>query len=143
MDSSALLKRHVEEIGSPWVRQICEATSGHVILTVPTSEVEVVTALTRRIREDTLSFDDYTRLRADIRAVFNRNYVSIAIDAVVISRAAMLLETDPLRAADAVQLAAALEADVALLADEQPPLTFLAADARLLIAAQAEGLNIR
>ena len=54
----------------------------------------------------------------------------------------MLLERHPLRAYDAVQLASGLFANDLLIAMEQPTLTFLCADDRLLAAAQAEGLAI-
>jgi predicted nucleic acid-binding protein len=51
-----------------------------------------------------------------------------------------LLERHPLRAYDAIQLASALIANDALLTAGFAPLIVLAADDRLLDAAQAEGL---
>ncbi len=59
----------------------------------------------------------------------------------VLERARDLLEQYPLRAYDAVQLAAGLTANDALLAAGLPALIFLAADTRLLSAAAAEGLG--
>ena len=50
------------------------------------------------------------------------------------------LERYPLRAYDAVQLASALLTRDTLQTIGLPPLTFLAADDRLLAVAQAEGL---
>ncbi len=59
----------------------------------------------------------------------------------MLERARDLLEHHPLRAYDAVQLAAGLIANDALLAAGLPSLTFLAADTRLLNAATVEGLG--
>ena len=60
----------------------------------------------------------------------------------MITQACQLLTRHPLRAYDAVQLAAALIANAALLAGALPPLTLLSADARLLHIASVEGLRI-
>lgn len=51
-----------------------------------------------------------------------------------------LLETHPLRAGDAIQLASALLANAQLQSANLPALIFLASDARLLTAANSEGL---
>jgi len=46
-----------------------------------------------------------------------------------------------LRAMDAIQLASAMEIQTKLAAANQPPLTFVSADVRLLTVASAEGLQ--
>jgi len=65
----------------------------------------------------------------------------VALSAPLIAQACPLLERHPLRAYDAIQFAAALTAQAALLAGELPPLTLLSADQRLLQAALEEGLH--
>jgi len=51
-------------------------------------------------------------------------------------------QTQPLRAYDALQLAAAWLANERLLREDELPLTFVAADLRLLQVAYALGLNV-
>lgn len=127
-DSSALVKRHIPEAGTTWFRGIADPTSGNVILTARVSIIEVYSALNRRVREGTLDPTTYAALNADFDGVCAAEY--------------RLLERQPLRAYDAVQLATALSANDLLLASGLQALTFLSADARLLAAAQAEGLAI-
>jgi len=67
-------------------------------------------------------------------------YRVIALTTPVIERACQLLVRHPLRAYDAVQLAAALIARDALVMAGAAAMTFLSADRRLLNAAAAEGL---
>lgn len=65
----------------------------------------------------------------------------VELTAIVIERARRLLESYPLRAYDAIQLASALLVNETLLSAALPPLVFLTADERLLITAQTEGLT--
>lgn len=60
----------------------------------------------------------------------------------VIDQANRLLEKYPLRAYDAVHLAAAVVSNHALLANGLAPLVFVSADDRLNRAASAEGLVV-
>jgi len=59
----------------------------------------------------------------------------------VLLEAQRLLETYPLRAGDAIQLASALLANAQLQTANLHALIFLASDARLLTAAMSEGLQ--
>ena len=94
------------------------------------ASVELVSGLSRRLREDKLTLSDFVALRRD------EFYLSIDLDEMVLIRARNLVAKHPLRTLDALQLACALEA--AHLFDIQP--TFISADTRLLAAASAEGL---
>ena len=58
----------------------------------------------------------------------------------VVRRAEDLLAVHPLRTYDAVQLASALESNTRLVTAGLSPVIFVSADARLLVAAVAEGL---
>ena len=71
----------------------------------------------------------------------NEYRIVTAVDG-IIDEATRLLERYPLRAYDAVRLAAAVIANSLLLADGLAPLIFLSADDRLNDAASAEGLAI-
>jgi hypothetical protein len=54
-DSSALVKRHIPEIGSAWIEQEFDAASGNRIITAKLTIVEVLSALNRRQREAGIS----------------------------------------------------------------------------------------
>jgi hypothetical protein len=138
-DSSALVKRHVNETGSGWFRSLADPVSGNVIITARISMIEVYSALSRRQREATLGADDYAHITADFTATC-AEYQFVELTPAVVERARLLLARYPLRAYDAVQLASALLAQETFRAAELPSLTFLAADSCLLDAAQAEGL---
>jgi predicted nucleic acid-binding protein len=139
-DSSALVKRHVLETGAAWFQSLAEPAAGNIIITSRISMAEVYSALNRRLREAHLSILDYAQIATDFAAMCASEYEIIELTTTVIERARLLLERYPLRAYDAVQLASALIVSDALQAGNFPPLIFLAADDRLLIAARAEGL---
>jgi hypothetical protein len=141
-DSSALVKRHLPERGSAWFRSLSMPGSGHRIETARLSTVEVVSALNRRVREGTLAPADYSIVRDDFLARCRRTYRLVAMTNALLLRARVLLEGYPLRAYDALHLASALLVNAQIVAEGFPPLTFLAADARLLAAARAEGLAV-
>jgi predicted nucleic acid-binding protein len=139
-DSSALVKRHIPEVGSSWFQALVDPIAGNVITTARISMAEVYSALNRRIREATLDAADYTHIVADFDALCATQYTLVELTALIVERARVLLERHPLRAYDAVQLASALTANDALAAAGLPALTFLSADHRLLNAAQMEGI---
>jgi hypothetical protein len=61
-DTSALVKRYVNETGSIWVRTIVDLASGNVISTAQVTRAEVASALARRAREGSLSLVESERL---------------------------------------------------------------------------------
>ena len=133
-DSSALVKRYVDETGGRTVRRLLASGS---LATSRLSEVEVASAIRRRVRESTLSPVDGSSILAaltrDVRALL---IVELTPDVVAIASA--LLERRALRSGDAVQLASAVYLRQQLAA----PLPFVAFDARLAAAARAEGLSV-
>jgi len=141
-DSSVLVKRHVDETGAEWVRALCTPATGNVLITVRISIAEVYSALNRRLREAQLDVADYVDLAGDFDMRCTTEYQLIEVTSTVIERARTMLERYPLRAYDAVHLAAALLTQETLQAASLPPLTFLAADERLLAAARAAGLPV-
>ena len=50
-DSSVLVKRHVQEIGSKWISQIADEETGNTIIISRLSFAEVFSAFNRRCRE--------------------------------------------------------------------------------------------
>ncbi len=140
-DSSALLKRHVTEIGSIWIKSEFSATGINIIYTSKLSIAEVLSALNRRQRELSVSPADYKKFSNDFLAVSKLQYQTIDLSDAVLLEAQRLLENYPMQAGDAIQLASTLLANAGLQSANLPALIFLASDARLLTAANNEGLQ--
>lgn len=81
------------------------------------------------------------RALARLRRDFQRRVVIIEITPALLQSAETLAEKHYLRGYDAVQLAAALEANAGRAGMLLAPLTLIAADGALLAAASAEGLS--
>lgn len=132
-DSSALIALLVTESESSVRQSQLEADSMAAVWWA--TPVECESALQRRMREGALT-------PADVRLARDRlNELSVAWHEVnplpVVRKLALrLLRTHPLRAADALQLAAALALDQAA----GSGVRFACADTRLCLAAEAEGL---
>jgi uncharacterized protein len=142
VDSSVLVKRHVREAGTAWFRILADPASGQVITTARISQVEVYSALNRRVRETVLTPDQYAEIAADFAALCLTEYQFIELTLAVVVRARHLLEQHALRAYDAVQLAAALTARDSLVDAGLAAPIFISSDDRLLTAAQLEGLLV-
>jgi uncharacterized protein len=140
-DSSVLVKRHVNEIGSDWVRSLTDPSAENLIITTRLSFVEVCSALNRRVRETSITALDYAQMIDDVTNLWESQYEIIEFTTSVADRAKQLLEIHPLRAYDAVQLSSALLTQDALQIAGVTALIFLAADDRLLAAAHAEGMT--
>lgn len=140
-DSSVLVKRHLPELGSQWVLALTEPSAQHQITTARLSLVEAISAFNRRVREGSLAAADYPGVRDDFLTRCRQVYHLVPITNALLNRTRALLERHPLRAYDALHLASALIANDQALEAELPALIFLAADNRLLAAAQAEGLS--
>ena len=99
--------------------------------------VEVASALARREREGKLSADDVTGTLATLRQLADAWHEIVPTDSVR-RTAERLLRVHPLRAADSLQLAAAVTA-----ADHDPTtLEFVCLDERLNAAARREGFVV-
>ncbi|HYO88439.1 MAG TPA: type II toxin-antitoxin system VapC family toxin [Candidatus Limnocylindrales bacterium] len=140
LDSSALIKRYQDEIGSLWIRGLFNDPVGHTILIAQITPVEFYSGMMRLVREGTLDLLAASRLRRALAIQLRRQYRLVSLTPPVISQAQDLLEKHPLRAYDAVQLASANTANKRLLASGAAPLIFVSADKRLAQAAVAEGL---
>ena len=134
-DSSALVPLIVGERATPWARKLLRSDPASIVWAL--SEVEVRSALSRRMRERTLSrrtFDDARRRAERLFAALSH---IVALEHVS-HRAMRLLDLHDLRAADALQLAAALVAS-----GERPQtVAFATLDQRLATAARAEGFPV-
>jgi uncharacterized protein len=99
--------------------------------------VELVSALSRRERDGSLPVAVANAAVERVRRL-ERTWQQVAPSDVLRQRAQRLLRVHPLRAADSLQLAAALS----IAGDEPTSVNFVALDQRLLDAAQREGLTV-
>src|SRR6266568_5448339 len=142
VDTSALVKRYVAEVGSAWVRRLLAHPAQYVIYTAALSQVEVISALQRRVRDGSLAEAQAQRLAHRVTVHFAQRYQVVALTQGIVDQACVGLQTHPLRAADAIHLACALT--IRRITQEQglPPPSFVVADTALLTAATAEGLTV-
>ena len=142
LDSSALLKRYVLEIGTGWVQSITDAQNQNLLIVAHIAWVEICSAIARRQREGNISSTQANQVLTASRTHWNTQYFIVAIDNTVIDLAGQLVNQHPLRAYDAVQLASALSLQGQLAPPNPTSLTFLTADTRLLAIAQTESLLV-
>ncbi len=140
IDSSALVKRYVNEIGSVWVQSHCEPSSGHVIALAHIGLVEIAAALAMKVRQNVLSPVIRDNLIRDLRHDAQNQYWLIDVDHQLIQRAIELTRQYKLRGYDATHLAAALFLQETLLGAQLPAPVLVCADNDLLLAAQAIGI---
>lgn len=130
-DTSAFVKRYIEEPGSEDVLNLCRQADDLLlsIICLP----EMISALSRLVREGSISEDAYRQIKDLIAADLNDVEIcNLTPD--IIQLAIKCLENNSLRAMDALHLACALSL--------QPDL-FISSDRRQIGAAQKEGLTTR
>lgn len=137
VDTSALIKRYLAERGSTWIKNITDLKAGHVIVVSNLTAVEVFSSLARRQREGTITPADLLILQTRFLADFGQEYLSVALEDIVLSRARDLLNRYPLRSLDAIQLACAVESSIIL----GESMIFLSSDRNPLNAAAGEGFR--
>ena len=130
LDTSAFAKRYVAENGSDTVRALCgEADTLAVsVICLP----EILSTFNRLTRERRLTPAQYKKLKRDVFSdLGDADICEITTD--VMNHVVQLLESNALRAMDAIHLACAMtyQADV-----------FLSADRRQLAAARKAGLKV-
>lgn len=133
-DASALAPLCVAE---PSSRALQELARSDGIVTWGASVIEVASAIERRTREGTLTVAQRANAHAALRDLA-LSWVEITALAPVRERALRLLATHPLRAADAMQLGAALVA----VSDRADGREFVCCDQRLREAATREGFRV-
>ena len=140
-DASGLVKRYVDEVGSDWVRAIVDSASTNIVSIADITRAEVTSALARRTREGIITLGERNELLHTFRAHCATQYRIVPTQPLIIDLATELLQRHPLRAYDAVQLASASIVNQSLIAHGLPPLIFVTADDRLIVAARGEAVT--
>lgn len=130
LDTSAFAKRYVAEQGSNKVIELCQQSDCLVVSVICLPEL--ISTLSRLVREKKIAKSDYRKLKNDVMA--DLADVDICqLTQVVLASVVTLLETNQLRAMDALHVACALAVE---------PDVFVSADHRQLAAARKSGLKI-
>jgi len=134
-DTSALVPVVIVERETPRVRRWMLEDGDVVVWTL--TRVELLSALTRRRRETPAAAQRLLAARREILAAWERWSEVSAVD-LVRRQAERVVESHPLRAADALQIGAALVAA----GDDPGALTFVTLDEAQAQAAEREGLRV-
>jgi predicted nucleic acid-binding protein len=134
LDTSALVKRFVQEKGSPVVQSLFQSANG--VATAKIAYAEIFAGLTRKLRERNLSRAQYSTACRQFESDWHA-YVRVELQDDILLLARDLIQRHPLKGFDAVHLASALRLKVAL----GEEIRFAAADKNLLRAAQIEKLE--
>ena len=141
-DTSALVKRYVLEVGTPWVLHLVDPANANEFYMAQITGPEIIAALFRRVRTGTLTLADARRAATNFRADWQNHYQVVEVRTNIIEHAMTLAENHGLRGYDAVHLAAALEIHIERTAQHLSPLVFVSADNDQLQIAVAEGLHV-
>ena len=129
-DTSSLIKRYIEEIGSDKILEICQEADSLVISII--CPVEMISTLNRLVREKALSKREYNQVKTLIFSEIEDMEV-VPVQPEVVRCSILALERSPLRAMDAIHIGSALLAK---------PELFVSSDKRQLAAAKKAGLKI-
>ena len=133
VDTSALVKLYVSEVGSPEAREKLDRADS--LATSLVTYVEVRAAIARRAREGDVSRGAKDELLSMLEADWE-HYAVVGVSDPLCRLAAKLCHRHPLRGVDALHLASALTVKV----QSGQPVMFLCFDERLRSAAHEEGL---
>jgi uncharacterized protein len=138
VDTSAVVKRYVPEVGTQWVLGWILPSAGSVVVISELTRVEIFSVFARREREQSLSTINANLLRSNFLAHAQKEYLITPLNTDIVEDARMLVTKYPLRSLDAIQLASANQAQTIL----GEPMTFVSADARLLSILPQEGFAV-
>ena len=136
-DTSSLVKLHLREDGSDVIVGLVENIDGGEIAILEITLLEARSTVRRHEREGNISGRAANQILELIYEDAAASYIVQPFDAWVIEEAARILDTHPLKALDALQLAGCLIIGREM---SEPPI-FVCADTRPINAAVLEGLS--
>jgi predicted nucleic acid-binding protein len=109
VDSSALVKRYVQEDGTAWLRRLTRRSTGRRIYLSRINTVEVAAAVARRRKGRKLTAAKASSILYRFRQHLAGRYTLMEISPALLDDAMRLANAHSLRAYDAVQAAAVLQ----------------------------------
>ena len=80
LDTSALVKRHVNEVGSTWIRSLTRPKAAHTLYIARITAVEVYSSITRRQRGRHLSPAQAGAMLGHFRRHLAQRYTARGLD---------------------------------------------------------------
>ena len=142
LDSSAVVKRYINEQGSGFVDGLVDLEQENSVFLAQITRVEVASAFARRRKGKTLANENAVSALEAFTIELADIYLTVDITTDLVIAATEIATKHALRGYDAVQLAAALTANRVLTESGRDALTFVSADDDLNSAAMAEGLKV-
>ena len=142
LDSSALVKRYIQETGSGWLQTLCQQSQPEDLYIARIAGAEVVSAIARRGQAGHLSPQGLAAALNRFQQDFATGYEIIEVSPAIIARAMDLARTRFLRGYDTVQLAVAAGLHDLRQVLGLTVLTLISADHDLNAAATAQGLTV-
>jgi predicted nucleic acid-binding protein len=141
-DASTLLKRYVEEVGSDVVDALFDAVPLAAMVATFWGYAESYAILVRKRNAGRLNASEFTAAMSELYQEVIRagDFVLLSLDDETVMNSIAVIAQHNLNSADAAILTAYLEYERGL-PDGSPPCLLVAADQRLLRAAQAEGFQ--
>jgi uncharacterized protein len=142
IDTSALVKRYIDEVGSKWILEVLNPALENEIFVAAITSVEIIAAITRRSRGSSLDSADALEACNQFKIDLQTEYQVIEITENIIHSGIMFAESHGLRGYDAVQLAAGHAVNSLCISNNLAPIIFVSADNELNKAAANEGLIV-
>lgn len=142
LESSAFVKRFAREDGTSYVVRLFRPSLRNRLFASRISEVEVCSALVRRMNGRTISAAQGQKALRRLDRDFPARIIHFAVNEPVLVEAVRLAKDHGLRAYDSVQLATVLVANMERRNLSLSPLILVSADAALNLAAIAEGVVV-
>lgn len=138
LDSSALVKRFVQEVGTPFVLGLVKSEANIIVSRL--THVEVVSAMVRRAKTRDIEKNVLEDFFDAVESEFSTRYEIVELGGAVVAQSVALTREHGLRAADSIQLASAVTAATTL--PLVGNLSFVSSDVELNAAAEAAGLQV-
>jgi predicted nucleic acid-binding protein len=149
VDSSALLKHYVQEVGTNALKARLQEHSQYTpgVLISDIGYAEILATFARRLRENPLLLRETNRLEAEFRYDWLFRLTRVELDVGAFGYIHDLVRKNPLRGADAIHIASALWLRDTLKLDSKMrlaggPLIFATSDNQLKNAARMVGLDV-
>jgi uncharacterized protein len=141
-DSSALVKRYAQEVGSAWITSLTGPLLTNSIFIALVTGAEMVAAVARKVRVGAIPPQDAQAALTAFKNHFKTEYLVVLVHPALVDLAMDLAERHGLRGYDAIQLASALTVQAELNVNGATLTAFVSADTNLNEAARGEGLAV-
>jgi hypothetical protein len=139
VDSSALAKRYLNEIGSQWVKNWFLQSPSIAVVISELTILELSMTFACRQFEGSITLTEFQQLEKLLTSQVRNDYEVVRLQSRIINDARSLVgKHHPFRTLDAIQLGSAITAQKAI----PKPITFISADQKLLAKAASEGFTI-